>query len=118
MKNRSFFMGSISALAGILLVILLLIQTIVVQDEFLNYTNHKYRVEKNLAMSTEALEKVTEQMVAYVKGYVDTPQIIVNINGTETEFFNQKEIGHLLDVKELIFRIYGVMVGLFVVCQP
>ncbi len=116
MKNRNLFMGSISAFAGILLVILLLINLFVVQDDFLKYTNHKYHVEKNLSMSTEALDRVTEQMVAYVKSAVDSPQIIVEINGKDTEFFNQKEIGHLLDVRELISKLYITMLCMCIVC--
>ena len=116
MKNKNLFIGSISAFAGILLVILLLIHFIVVQDFFLKYTNNKYHVYENLSMSASELDKVTEQMVAYVKGEVDSPQITVKIGDKETEFFNKKELGHLLDVRELISKLYVFMVLLFVIC--
>ena len=116
MKNKNLFMGSISAFAGILLVILMLINLFVVQDSFLKYTNHKYHVEENLAMSSAELDKVTEKMVAYVKGMTDSPQIIVEINGKKTEFFNEKEIGHLFDVRELVSKLYVAMLVMCVVC--
>ena len=116
MKNKYLFMGSISALAGILLIILIAINVILVQDEFLKYTNHKYYVEQNLAMTSDDLDKVTEQMISYVKGFSDSPQIVVPIKGAATEFFNKKEIGHLTDVRELIIKIYVFMVVALVVC--
>lgn len=116
MRNKSLFIGSISAFAGILLVILLLINLIVVQDFFLKYTNNKYHVYENLSMSASELDKVTEQMVAYVKGAVDSPQILVEIGERDVEFFNAKEIGHLKDVRELISKIYVFMLILFAIC--
>lgn len=116
MKIKNLLAGSISAFAGILLVILLLVNLIVVQDSFLKYTNNKHHVYKNLLMSSSELDKVTEQMVAYVKGKVDSPQIVVEIAGQQTEFFNQKEIGHLADVRELIAGLYVGMVCMAVVC--
>ena len=116
MKNKHLFIGSISAFAGILLVILLLVSLFVVQDNFLKYTNHKYRVHENLAMSSSELDKAAEQMVAYVKGQIDSPQVVVEVNGTKTEFFNQKEIGHLQDVRELIGGLYIGMACLFLIC--
>lgn len=115
MRNKSLFIGSISAFAGILLVILLLINLIVVQDFFLKYTNNKYHVYENLSMSASELDKVTEQMVAYVKGAVDSPQILVEIGERDVEFFNAKEIGHLKDVRELISKIYVFMLILFAI---
>lgn len=116
MKIKSLLTGSISAFAGILLVILLLINFIIVQDDFLKYTNNKHHVHKNLSMSSSELDKVTERMVAYVKGEVDSPQIVVEIAGKETEFFNKKEIGHLADVRELVSKLYAGMLCLSVVC--
>ena len=115
MKNKSLFIGSISALAGILLVILVLINYFLVQDSFLKYTNHKYSVHDELLMDSSELDKVVEQMVAYVKGQVNNPQVIVDINGRQMEFFNQKELGHLKDVLELISDVYAWMICLVVI---
>lgn len=115
MKYKNVFMGSISAFAGILLLILVMINGIVIQDRFLRYTNHKYEIEKNLLMSSEELDKVTEKMVSYVKGQTESPQTVVEINGTKVDFFNDKELKHLFDVRELIYKLYGAMFVLFVV---
>lgn len=116
MKCKNVFIGSISALAGILLVILLVVNCILVQESFLNFTNHKYSVEKNLSMTEEDLKEVVHAMVSYVKGTSDSPQTIVEIKGNDVEFFNEKEIGHLKDVRILIRNIYIAMIVMLLVC--
>ena len=106
MKLINYFWGSISALAGILLMICMIIDLTVVQSSFLNYTNEKYNVAEKLSVTDEELEKVVCTMISYVKGESEDAQIIVEVGGIKTEFFNQKELKHLLDVKNLmiIFR--------------
>ena len=115
MKYKNVFIGSISALAGILLVILVLVNCILVQESFLNYTNQKYSVEKNLSMTESDLKDVVHAMVSYVKGKTDSPQIKVEIKGNEVDFFNKKEIGHLEDVRILIRNIYIAMLAMCIV---
>lgn len=109
-------MGSISALAGILLVILLGIYLILIQDSFLNHTNHKYNVAEDLSMSEEALEEAVDGIIGYVKGRKDSPQTIVVIAGEETEFLNKKEIGHLEDIRVLLQKGYVLLGVLLILC--
>lgn len=116
MKYKNSFIGSISALAGILLVILMIVNGILVQESFLNYTNHKYGVEKNLSMTEADLKKVVHGMVSYVKGKIDSPQVTVKINDEDVEFFNKKELGHLEDVRVLIQHLYISMIVLMLIC--
>lgn len=115
MKYIKLFMGSVPALAGILLVVLTVVNLILVQDGFLNYTNEKYSVHKTLSMSEKDLEKVVHSMISYVKGKSDSPQIAVEIRGEETDFFNQKEVGHLEDVRALVKNIYVTMLVLLII---
>ena len=117
MKLKNYIIGSISALAGILLVILLLVNVILVQESFLNYTNHKYTVEKNLSMSEEDLKAAVHGMISYVKGKNESPQVMVEIKGNTVEFFNEQEIGHLYDVRVLIRNIYICMVVMLLICM-
>lgn len=112
MKYKNLFIGSISAFAGILLVILLAVNCILVQESFVNHTNHKYGVEKNLSMEESELKEVVHAMISYVKGKSDSPQVVVEINGKDTAFFNEKEIGHLKDVRILIRNLYIAMLAM------
>lgn len=109
MKITYRLVGSISALAGILLMILLLINCILVQDGFLNGTNAKYKVYKNVSMSEEELKVVVHHMIGYVKGQLDSPQVSVSIKDKQMEFFNEKELGHLKDVRTLVNNLYITM---------
>ena len=115
MKYIKLFMGSVPALAGILLVVLTVVNLILVQDSFLNYTNEKYSVHKTLSMSEDDLEKVVHSMITYVKGKSDSPQIAVEIRGEEADFFNKKEVGHLEDVRALVKNIYVTMLVLLII---
>lgn len=110
-------MGSISALAGILLVILLGIDFVLLQDSFLNHTNHKYNVAEDLSMSEEALEEAVDGIIGYVKGRKESPQTIVVIAGEETEFLNKKEIGHLEDIRVLLQKGYLLLGVLLLLCM-
>lgn len=105
MKLVHRFIGSISALAGILLIILIAVNCIFIQDSFLNGTNERYKVHKNLSMSEEDLQQVVHAMISYVKGQADSPQVVVTIKDAEVEFFNQKELGHLADVQSLMRKL-------------
>ena len=112
MKLINYFLGSISALAGILLMICMIIDLTVVQSSFLNYTNEKYNVAEKLSVTDEELEKVVGAMISYVKGESEDAQIIVEVGGTKTEFFNQKELKHLLDVKNLMIIFQKIKIVL------
>ena len=116
MKHINSVIGSISALAGILLVILIGVNSVLVQESFLNYTNQKYSVEQNLSMTEEDLQKAVHGMISYVKGKADTPQVTVQIKEQPVDFFNEKEIGHLEDVRLLLENVYASMWIMLVVC--
>lgn len=116
MKHINSVIGSISALAGILLVILIGVNSVLVQESFLNYTNQKYSVEQNLSMTEEDLQKAVHGMISFVKGKADTPQVTVQIKEQPVDFFNEKEIGHLEDVRLLLGNVYASMWIMLVVC--
>ncbi len=108
MKIRYCLLGSIPALAGILLMIFVALDTFILEGSFLNGTNRKYEVAQDLMMSEEDLEKATYAMVDYVEGKISDAQVSVMVNGQETEFFTEKELVHLVDVRNLIskFKVF------------
>ena len=69
--NRIYkIMGSISALAGILLLIYTAVCGFIINDSFLNHTNGKYNIYKKLSMTSKDLEKAVHGMISYVKGKI------------------------------------------------
>lgn len=109
MKIKEYLLGSITIFAGIIFFLILLINIFLVQGSFLTYTNEKYQVDVSLSLSKEDLKKATYAMVDYVTGKIDSPQVTVSVKGKETDFFNEKEIGHLADVRAVIVLIYVIM---------
>lgn len=61
----------------------------------------KYDVLSELEMEMEDARYVTEEMMAYLRG--NRKDLIVDtiVNGEEREFFNDREISHMEDVKNL-----------------
>lgn len=102
MKFRYCLLGSVPALAGILLMIFIAVDTLIIDSSFLDKTNQKYHVAQDLQMSETDLEKATEAMVDYVEGKISEAQVSVEVAGEKTEFFTEKELVHLVDVRELI----------------
>lgn len=97
--------GSVSALAGTLLIVYISFFSTVVTDSFFQKTNREYNVAGSLKMSDADLDRVTSSMLSYVKGKQDTLQVTVTVSGVETEFFNTKELTHIADVRVLIHNI-------------
>ncbi|USF29520.1 TIGR01906 family membrane protein [Clostridium sp. MD294] len=61
----------------------------------------KYDVIKNVNMEEKELLFVTEEMMSYLKGKRDNLNVKAVIDGKEKEFFNEKEIAHMEDVRTL-----------------
>lgn len=116
MKTINYAIGIISALAGIIFIIYLGINTFLVQDSFLNYTNEKYGIAESLSMEEADLRDAVHAMISYVKGGIEDAQIVVPIAGEDTEFFNEKELTHLTDVRDVLALISKIAVTSLFVC--
>ena len=110
---QSNLLGVLIALAGIFVIIYISFFATVVKDSFLHETNRKLHIAEYLQMSDEDLDAVTTSMVSFVMGKQDTLQIQVEMAGIQRGFFNEKEIVHIEDVRDLIqnLRIFIVVCG-------
>jgi integral membrane protein (TIGR01906 family) len=66
----------------------------------------------------EDLTAVTQHLLDYMRGRVDSLQIPAYINGVRQDFFSDRAIEHMVDVKNLFFAGRATMIGavaLFVV---
>lgn len=108
-------LGIITALAGIFIIIYISFFTTVVKDSFLHETNRKLHIAEYLQMSEEDLDAVTTSMVSFVMGRQDTLQVQVEMAGVERGFFNEKEIVHIEDVRNLISGIRIFIMGCVIV---
>ena len=115
-KVVNYMIGTVSALAGIIFLIYLGINTLLIQDSFLNYTNEKYGIAERLAMEEDDLREAVHAMIAYVEGNIEDAQIVLPIAGQDTEFFNEKELIHLKDVRDVLALIERIAIGCLCAC--
>ncbi len=98
-------------LAGIFCVISLLVVILISSVEVAVYGDmgyfqkeyRKYDVMKNVNMEEKELLFVTEEMMSYLKGKRDNLNVKAMIDGKEKEFFNEREIAHMEDVRVLFW---------------
>lgn len=70
----------------------------------------KYNISQVTNISSSELTEVASRMIDYLGGNSDTPQLKVNKNGKESLLYNEKELKHLADVREItdIFRFLQI----------
>lgn len=61
----------------------------------------KYHVTDDVHMEMDDLLNVTREMMAYLRGRRDNLHVPTVVNGQPREFFNDREIAHMEDVREL-----------------
>lgn len=83
---------------------------------YFQYEYEKNKVLDDVHMEMEDLLEVTDHMMAYLRGNRQELQIVTLVNGVERNFFSQREIDHMADVKVLFMkglalRRFAIMVG-------
>lgn len=66
--------------------------------DFLNRECEKHQVLSQLGINRNELHQVTEEMISYVKGYGNSLDVTVTINGNTMQFFNERDKQHLADI--------------------
>ena len=61
----------------------------------------KYGVTEEVKMTMEDLLNVTDEMMAYLRGAREDLHVMTVVDGQEREFFNEREIAHMEDVRGL-----------------
>ncbi len=118
MKTLHYFLG---ILCGFALMITLFITSI----EAVCYWNPgyfekeytKYNVLDDVRMEMDDLLEVTEEMMAYLRDDREDLHIPTIVDGEPREFFNEREIAHMVDVKGLFlggFAIRRICIGIMI----
>lgn len=106
----------ISGLAAALAMIVVLLIT---SFEIAAYSNFnwylkeysKYEVFDDLEMEAEDVMYVTEEMMAYLRGNREDLVVETVVDGSEREFFNDREKAHMVDVKNLFLGGLDLRLG-------
>lgn len=79
----------------------------------------KYNVLDDVHMEMDDLLDVTDEMMAYLRGRREDLHIPTIVDGQPREFFNEREIAHMEDVRGLFLgglAIRRICIGVMVVC--
>ena len=96
-------------LLGILCAFCLMIVLLITSVEAVTYWTpgyyeheyEKYNVTEAVHMEMDDLLEVTDQMIAYLRGDREDLHVMTVVNGQPREFFNDREIAHMEDVRGL-----------------
>ena len=72
------------------------------------YGFDKYEISEATGLDSQQLSAVAQHLIDYFDLRMDTAQIEVNKDGTKFNLFNERELIHLKDVRDLIQRDYWV----------
>ena len=79
----------------------------------------RYNVTADVNMEMEDLLEVTDEMMAYLRGDREDLHINTTVGGVQREFFNEREIAHMEDVRGLFLAallIRRICIGLAAAC--
>ncbi len=83
------------------------------------YGFEKYEISQTTGVDNQQLSAVAQHLIDYFDLRTDTAQIEVNKDGTKFKLYNERELIHLEDIKNLVQRDYWVQRGsliLMVLC--
>ena len=95
----------LTAMAGAMVLLYLAFFSAVMNKNFLKDANLKIGTHELLGMSEEDLEKVALSMVLYTKSETDTLQVQVTMDGEQRDFYNEKELIHIKDCRDLVTKV-------------
>lgn len=127
MKQMKNGLGLLAAFCLMFVLLISTVEAVVYFDSDYFETEYtKYGVTERVKMELDDLLFVTEEMMDYLKGEREDLVVRTLVDGTEREFFNEKEKRHMVDVQGLFLGaialrraalIVGVACGTFLLKQ-
>ena len=106
MKLLHYLLGILSAFCLIFILLITSVEAVVYWTPgYFEKEYEKYQVLDHLpAMTMEDLLEVTDEMMDYLRGDREDLHITTTLDGQEREFFNEREIAHMEDVRDLFVQ--------------
>lgn len=76
-----------------------------------NYGFEKYHISQVTGISQPELEKAAEGLISYFNSNEEYISVTIEKDGEPFELFNQREVIHLKDVKDLVWLVYRLWLG-------
>jgi integral membrane protein (TIGR01906 family) len=110
-KNRLVWVGILTVLGSVALILGLLIASIemfAVNAGFFRSEYSKLNTAGSIGISEEELARVTDKLIGYTTGAEDNLNIQAEIQGQMQEVFGEREKTHMVDVKALYLNARNV----------
>ncbi|MGL4791793.1 MAG: TIGR01906 family membrane protein [Anaerotignaceae bacterium] len=103
MKVLKVFLGSFLVVAITIITLFTAVDLVAFKDKMFYRNQYKSNnIYENVAITEDDLMFVTDVFIEYLTNERDDLYVLIEIDGEETEFFNQREKDHMVDVKNLI----------------
>jgi integral membrane protein TIGR01906 len=113
-------LGFIFAFCLILILLISSIEFIIYGiPNYFEYEYSKYGVHEEIDIAMEDLLYVTDEMMSYLRGNREDLHIDTIVGGISQEFFNEREIAHMVDVQHLFLAgiaIRNVSIIILIIC--
>ena len=118
-QERNHIMKLIQTILGLLCAFALMVILLITSVEAVTYWTpgyyekeyRKYNVLENVRMEMDDLLDVTSEMMAYLRGQREDLHVPTVVNGQPREFFSQREIAHMEDVRGLFLGAIAIRQG-------
>ena len=102
MKVLHYLLGLIFSISMILVLLVTSIEAVLYWSPgYLEKEYHKYQVTDEIDIEMDDLLHVTDVMMDYLKDKREDLQVVTRVGGTQRTFFSQRELDHMVDVKNL-----------------
>lgn len=102
MKVLHYLLGLIFSISMILVLLVTSIEAVLYWSPgYFEKEYHKYQVTDEIDIEMDDLLHVTDVMMDYLKDKREDLQVVTRVGGTQRTFFSQRELDHMVDVKNL-----------------
>lgn len=109
MKMLQWFLGIICSFSLMITLLITSVESVVYWTPgYFEKEYSKYRVAESVAMEMDDLLTVTHEMMAYLRGSRDDLHVDTVVDGQPREFFNEREIAHMEDVRGLFLAAIAI----------
>ncbi len=95
----------------LILILILLINVIFwgLNRAYYNQLQTQLNISEKTGISESGLQNITEKLIGYLTLQEDNLYILEEVGGETRQIFNQREIDHMIDVKNLFLLSYGII---------
>ena len=105
MKIFNWVSNFLMSLSIVVVVCITAAQMVCFDNDWYHEEFKKHNVYETVNMEKAELNRVSEKMIAYLQGAEEEIQVSAIVDGKTREFFNEKEIQHMADVKVLFDKL-------------